>query len=68
MNDEILFRRYQELQSYVGWTEEDARRVQAVAELLEPYLSKLIEDFYAEIDRHQGPARSSPAGRSRSSV
>lgn len=44
--------RYQELQSYVSWTEEDARRVAATATLLEPYLHALIEDFYAEIERH----------------
>jgi signal transduction histidine kinase len=52
MNPDSLFQRYQELQAYVGWTEEDARRVQSVAELVEPYLPALIEDFYAEIDRH----------------
>jgi signal transduction histidine kinase len=46
------FGRYQELQQYVGWTEEDARRVQAVAAQLEPVLPGLIDDFYAEIDRH----------------
>ncbi len=47
-----LYERYKELQSYVGWTEEDARRVAATATLLEPYLYALIEDFYAEIERH----------------
>jgi signal transduction histidine kinase len=52
MNPDDLYRRYQELQSYVGWTEDDARRVQSVASLLEPYLAPLINDFYAEIDRH----------------
>jgi signal transduction histidine kinase len=51
-NPEEIYRRYQELQQYVGWTEADARRVQSVAVLLEPYLADLIEDFYAEIDRH----------------
>ena len=54
MDSETLFRRYQELQQYVGWTEEDARRVVAVAPLLEPCLSALIDDFYAEIERHPG--------------
>ena len=47
-----LYRRYQELQTYVGWTEEDARRVQAVGPLLEPCFASLIDDFYAEIERH----------------
>jgi signal transduction histidine kinase len=52
MDSHAQFDRYQELQRYVGWTEEDAQRVQALAPLLEPYLTELIEDFYAEIDRH----------------
>jgi signal transduction histidine kinase len=47
-----LYRRYQELQQYVGWTDEDARRVQSVAELLDPYLPALVDDFYDEIQRH----------------
>jgi PAS domain S-box-containing protein len=52
MNPEDPFPRYQELQAYVGWTEEDARRVHAVANLVEPHLRPLIDDFYAEIQRH----------------
>src|SRR5580765_801887 len=52
MDAEKLFHRYQELQRYVGWTGEDAKRVQAVAGLLEPRLRALVDDFYAEIERH----------------
>ena len=52
MNPDELFHRYQELQHYVGWTEEDAHRVQSVASLLNPYLPALIDDFYEEIERH----------------
>jgi len=52
MNADDLYRRYQELQQYVGWTEEDAQRVQSLAALLEPRLTPLIDDFYAEIERH----------------
>ena len=52
MDTDRLFDRYRELQSYVGWTDEDARRVAAVAPLLEPHLPALIDDFYAEIERH----------------
>ena len=52
MDPEQLYRRYQELQQYVGWTDDDARRVQAVAGLLDPYLAAMIDDFYEEIDRH----------------
>ena len=52
MDAEKLFQRYQELQRYVGWTAEDAKRVQATADLLEPRLRALVDDFYAEIERH----------------
>jgi two-component system sensor kinase FixL len=52
MDRDRLFDRYRELQSYVGWTDVDAQRVEAVAPLLDPHLPALIEDFYAEIERH----------------
>ncbi len=52
-----VFRRYRELQDYVGWTEEDARRIAAVAPALEPVLPALIDDFYAEIERHPAARR-----------
>jgi signal transduction histidine kinase len=49
---EKSFRLYRELQSYVGWTADDAGRVASIAELIEPDIGPLIDDFYAEIDRH----------------
>jgi signal transduction histidine kinase len=52
VNIDEIYRRYQELQAWVGWTEESARRVAATAELLEPHLIPLIDDFYDEIGRH----------------
>jgi signal transduction histidine kinase len=52
MEPDQVYRRYQELQQYVGWTDDDARRVQSAAEALAPALPALIDDFYAEIDRH----------------
>lgn len=57
MNPDELYRRYQELQTYVGWTAADAQRVQSVAGLLESDLPALIDDFYAEIDRHPNARR-----------
>ncbi len=44
--------RYQELQSYVGWTEGDALRIRSIASLIKPHIDALIDDFYAEIERH----------------
>jgi signal transduction histidine kinase len=52
MDPEALYRRYQELQQYVGWTDDDARRVHSIADLVQSSLVPLIDDFYAEIDRH----------------
>ena len=52
MTPDQLYTRYRELQSYVGWGEDDARRVQTAAPILAPGLPALIEDFYAEIERH----------------
>lgn len=49
---DLIYRRYQEFQAYVGWTEDDAERVQSLAPLLGPHLRGLVEDFYAEIARH----------------
>jgi signal transduction histidine kinase len=63
MDADALFRRYQELQAYVGWTEADAQRVQAAAGLLEAYLTPLIDDFYAEIDCHPGARKVITGGR-----
>lgn len=52
MDSDALQRRFDELRTYVGWTESDAMRVRSVAASLEPHLSGVVEDFYAEIDRH----------------
>jgi hypothetical protein len=46
------FRRYQELQQYVGWTEADSARVQSVSALVAPFFGQLVDDFYAEIKLH----------------
>jgi signal transduction histidine kinase len=43
---------YRELQSYVGWTEDDAVRVRSIAPVIKPHIDALIDDFYAEIERH----------------
>lgn len=52
MHTDQLLRNYQELQQYVGWTDEDAARVQAAGDVVRPHLVTLVDDFYAEIDRH----------------
>jgi CheY-like chemotaxis protein len=57
MNPEEAYRRYQELQAWVGWTEDSARRVAAVAGILDAYLPALVDDFYDEIQRHPNAAK-----------
>jgi|SRR5579884_629017 len=57
VNIEDIYRRYQELQVWVGWTDESARRVAVTAELIAPHLVALIDDFYDEIGRHPNARR-----------
>lgn len=49
----MLYDCFQDLQRYVGWTQ-DAAALAAIRGALEPGFSALIDDFYAEIDRHEG--------------
>ncbi len=57
MNSPELYLRYQELQSYVAWTDDDARLVASLADLVGPHLSPIIDDFYEEISRHPHAAK-----------
>lgn len=52
MSGPTRFERYRELQSYVGWTDEDARRVADASGLVQPVIAELIDDFYREVERH----------------
>jgi signal transduction histidine kinase len=52
-----LFARYQELQQYAAWSVEDAERVQSLGPLVSDSLAGLVEDFYAEIERHPDAAK-----------
>ena len=47
-----LLGRYQDLQRYVGWSGEDAQRVAVARPFVAPMFPDLIDDFYAEIERH----------------
>src|SRR5262249_26796781 len=47
-----VFARYQDLQRYVAWTADDEQRVVAAGALVIPRNAALIDDFYAEIERH----------------
>ncbi len=68
MDADRLLERYRELQSYLNWTNDDATRIATAAPLLETCFQRLVNDFYAEIERHPARARSSPVASRRSSV
>ena len=57
MSSSELSDRYRDLQRYVGWTAEDANRVRESAPFVSVRMSELIDDFYAEIERHPNAAR-----------
>ena len=51
------YQKYLELQRYVGWTDEDHRRIGAVSDVLLAEAKPLVEDFYAQILRHPRAAQ-----------
>src|SRR5436309_3319682 len=63
MNSGEPYERYRELQAYVSWGDDDARRVRAAAGLLAPALPPLIDDVYDEIERHPDARRAITGGR-----
>lgn len=50
--NQALFLRYQDLQRYVGWRDEDAIRMSSLVDAVRPSFADLIDDFYEEIGRH----------------
>ncbi len=64
MNPGTLFDRYLELQAYVGWEPSDADRLAAAAPLVEPYIAGLVDDFYAEVEKHAGTRKVITGGHS----
>jgi PAS domain S-box-containing protein len=58
-----LLKRYRDLQAYVGWGEQDAARIRAVAEFVRQRTNRLVDDFYDEIGRHPDASRVITGGR-----
>lgn len=48
---------FDEIKTYVGFDESDAERVHALADLVRPGLTRVVDRFYAEILRHPGAGR-----------
>jgi len=59
---ESVFARYRDLQRYVGWAASDEARVVGVRQQVAPHFVELIEDFYAEIERHPAARRTITGG------
>ena len=57
MDWEPRYRRFQECQRYVAWSDYDAQRVRSLATIVDPSLQPLVDDFYAEIERHVHTSR-----------
>lgn len=57
------YQRYRELQAYVGWADDDAKRIVSAAPRVETHLPALIDDFYAEIERHPDARKVITGGR-----
>jgi signal transduction histidine kinase len=62
MQPEKVFERYQELQQYIGWTDEDARLVYKLSPFAQPHFELLIEDFYRVIERNPTTAKAITGG------
>ncbi len=54
---ESVVARFRDLQSYVGWSASDAERIAEAAKILTPHLHDLVDDFYAEIERHPAASK-----------
>ena len=54
MNPADLLTQYRDLQAYVGWSDDDAQRLQALHPIVEPHFGSMIEDFYRVIGQHPG--------------
>lgn len=61
-NDDLIFDRYRDLQDYVGWSDKDAALIRRIAPVVASSLPGLIDDFYAEIDRHAATRKTITGG------
>jgi len=57
MDSRDLLTRYHDLQSYVGWSEDDVRRLHGLHPLIVPHFSSIIDDFYDVLGRHTEAAK-----------
>lgn len=53
MQPDQLFVRYQEMTSYLDWSDADAGRVRLVWNIIKEKVDELVSDFYDEIQKHE---------------
>jgi two-component system, LuxR family, sensor kinase FixL len=52
-----LFERFRDLEAYVGWDADDVARIHSVADHVRQQMHQLVDDFYAEIEKHPDATR-----------
>lgn len=57
MDGDRLWARYEDLRTYLGWSEADLPHVATAAALVRPHMPAIVADFYAEIERHDETLR-----------
>ncbi len=57
MDEEKILARYHDLRQYIGWTEADVGNVRELAPVVKPHVPRLVDDFYAEVTRHDATRR-----------
>lgn len=57
MHSYQVYERYRELQSYIGWTSDDAARVRRLGPIVKQRFPALVDDFYASIQRNPATAK-----------
>jgi PAS domain S-box-containing protein len=51
-----ILKRYRDLQGYVGWSSDDEANLLAARPVVSPVFSRLVDDFYEELQRHPDAA------------
>lgn len=57
MDQTQLFELYRDLQRYMGWQDDDVRRIRVAKAAVEGAFADIIDDFYQEVAKHAGASR-----------
>lgn len=62
MQSSAVLELYRELQSYVGWTDEDGRHLQQLHRDVAPAIGEIVDAFYEELRRHPAAMKTITGG------